>query len=99
MVTDPNCTRCGWCCHHVAIKIQTGRITAAKAEWMNARGIEIRNGFLIIPSKCPHVKGVDLTGNDDWVAACDFQLSTGPSKPKICARDSCQKGMLGIKYP
>lgn len=98
MVTDPNCTRCGWCCHHVAIKITNQRVSLAKQEWMKARGISISNGFLIIPSRCPHVKGVDIGGKNEekWVTACDLQES---GKPRICARDPCQKGMLGIKYP
>lgn len=96
------CTRCGWCCNHVTVKITPHMfVTPASREWMNARGIRIFKDQMVIPSGCPHLRAelIDIEKSDNsviagsgrWVTKCDIQ----ETKPILCKMTKCIK----LKYP
>lgn len=97
-----DCTRCGWCCKHVLIKIgQHKPIIPSNARWMEARGIKIYKDQLIIPSTCQYLGAEDLSKikipgtledlntnqKENWVCRCMIQ----DKKPIVCSDRPCLK--------
>lgn len=89
-MSELECTRCGWCCQNVMVKMSRSQyIHRNDLEWMNARGIRIFSDQMIIPSRCPNL-GAEQIG-EKWFCRCNIQ----DQKPKECAEKPCIKN----KYP
>ena len=98
-----DCTRCGWCCNHVMVKLPRAiQVSHMDREWMDARGIKIFKGQMVIPSRCGHLgaEQINTFENDgifrpnnqgEWVCTCRIQSK----KPVVCSSQNCIKN----KYP
>lgn len=94
-MTQGACTRCGWCCQHVMIKLPNRfKITSAGHEWFLARGIRIYRNQMVIPSRCDHLNAIQIKNDlEQWVWVCNCKIQD--TKPKECAEKDCVK----IKFP
>jgi hypothetical protein len=86
-MTEFICIRCGWCCMHVKFPC-TKRLKYHKSvwEWLKVRGIEIRNGWMIVPSTCQYL-GAEELPDGNWVTKCNLQ----ECKPVECKKAGCTK--------
>ena len=92
------CTRCGWCCNHVMVKIpKRYYLKKSDWEWLNARRIRIFKDQMIIPSPCSYLdselinfeKYDDplMVGSGSWVSKCLIH----DTKPVVCKKKPCVK--------
>ena len=82
------CQRCGECCKYVAIRIlgpnewEVTEITDKDfTDWVSARGLKYENGWLIIPSVCPHLIYPPHLDGQKVKAVCAVHRD----KPMYCA--------------
>lgn len=102
-VKNGECSRCGSCCRWMAIGTVKEVRKVAK-DFLSARGAVFKDGLILIPFVCPHLK----TGEEseiDWEAmyACGGYTRTFLStcdihdhKPAICREFKGQKTVRGF---
>lgn len=83
-----NCSRCGECCKWFVL-CEATELTQEKISYIYARGGKISQGFVLIPSVCPHLK------QEGDICSCDIY----ETRPQICVNfKGRRQGPDGIKY-
>lgn len=49
------CKKCGKCCEVLIIKLPPFALTSVAIEFYKARGCKIKQGYISIPYRCPHL--------------------------------------------
>jgi Fe-S-cluster containining protein len=69
------CSRCGECCRLFILARSVISLTPRVREYLQARGVSIDRGFLLVYAPCPH-----LIEHEDGTTSCGIQ----EIKPAIC---------------
>jgi hypothetical protein len=83
----PTCIRCGECCKWFVLGAAVD-LDQETVSYIYARGGKIAQGYVVVPSRCPHL----IEGD---VCACDIH----ETKPQICANFNGKRvGENGLNY-
>ena len=91
MEVSSECRRCGWCCSHIVLQLEQ-KFSKVDRSWLEARGIKVRKGAVIIPPKCQHLtKDLDVFEPHGDIDTGKMKCTIYENRPLTCRIRGCPK--------